>query len=204
MALFVGAFLIFNTFSITVAQRVREFGMLRTLGASRRQILASVVVEALLIGLVGAVLGILGGLLLREGLKALFNALGIDLPTTALVIETRTVVVSLLIGIVVTLVSVLIPALRSTRVPPIAALQELELTRQPPPLDRHRGDRRLLCSAGSPWCWSACSATSDSGQAALMRRRRRAGAVRRLALQPAPGAAAGGGRSGRRSSGCAG
>jgi putative ABC transport system permease protein len=122
VALFVGAFLIFNTFSITVAQRVSEFGMLRTLGASRRQILTSVMVEALAIGLLGAVVGIAGGYLIAVLLNALFEALEIDLPTTGLVMETRTIVISLAIGIVVTVVSSLIPALRSTRVPPIAAL----------------------------------------------------------------------------------
>ncbi len=123
IALFVGAFLIFNTFSITVAQRVTEFGMLRTLGASRGQILSTVVVEALAIGLVGAVVGIAGGFLVAKLLHALFVGFGIDLPTTALVLETRTVIVSLLVGVLVTLVSSLVPALRSTRVPPIAALR---------------------------------------------------------------------------------
>jgi putative ABC transport system permease protein len=122
IAVFVGSFLIFNTFSITVAQRVTEFGMLRTLGASRRQILSSVLVEAVAIGLLGAVVGIGGGFLIALALNALFEAIGIDLPTTSLVMESRTVVVSLLIGVVVTFVSSLIPALRSTRVPPIAAL----------------------------------------------------------------------------------
>ena len=126
MALLVGAFLIFNTFSITVAQRVSEFGMLRTLGAARRQLLAAVIIEALVIGLLGAVLGLLGGFLIAKGLNALFVALGIDLPTTGLVLETRTVVVSLLIGIGVTLIASLVPALRATRVPPIAALRSLE------------------------------------------------------------------------------
>jgi len=134
VALFVGAFLIFNTFSITVAQRIREFGMLRTLGASRGQILGSVVVEALAIGLLGALLGLAGGYAIALGLNALFVALGIDLPTTALVTETRTVVVSLAIGIGVTLISSFIPALRATRVPPIAALLALEL-----PQSRRRG-----------------------------------------------------------------
>ena len=86
VALIVGAFVIFNTFSITVSQRIREYGLLRTLGASRRQVLASVLVEAALIGLVGAVLGVLGGLLFAKGIEALFNALGIGLPTTALVV----------------------------------------------------------------------------------------------------------------------
>ncbi|MGC1164826.1 MAG: FtsX-like permease family protein [Solirubrobacterales bacterium] len=122
IALFVGSFLIFNTFSITVAQRVSEFGMLRTLGASRGQILTSVLIEAVVIGLLGAAIGIAGGFLIALLLNALFEAIGIDLPTTSLVIESRTIVVSLIVGVLVTLVSSTIPALRSTRVPPIAAL----------------------------------------------------------------------------------
>jgi putative ABC transport system permease protein len=122
IAVFVGSFLIFNTFSITVAQRVSEFGMLRTLGASRRQILTSVLVEAVIIGLVGALVGIAAGFLAALALNALLQAFGIDLPTTSLVLESRTVIVALLVGVVVTFVSSLIPALRSTRVPPIAAL----------------------------------------------------------------------------------
>jgi putative ABC transport system permease protein len=123
IAILVGSFLIFNTFSITVAQRVSEFGMLRTLGASRRQILTDVVVEALAIGIVGAVVGIGGGFLIAMLLNGLLEAFEIDLPTTGLVMESRTIIVSLLIGIVVTVLSSLVPALRSTRVPPIAALR---------------------------------------------------------------------------------
>ncbi|HEX7059403.1 MAG TPA: FtsX-like permease family protein [Solirubrobacterales bacterium] len=127
VALFVGAFLIFNTFSITVAQRVTEFGMLRTLGAARGQILVSVVVEALAIGLLGALVGLACGFGIARGLNALFIAIGIDLPTTALVLKDRTVVAAFAIGIVVTLASSFVPALRATRVPPIAALQALEI-----------------------------------------------------------------------------
>jgi putative ABC transport system permease protein len=134
IALLVGSFLIFNTFSITVAQRVTEFGMLRTLGASRRQILSAVLVEALAIGAIGAVLGIGGGLLIAKLLNLLIKAFGVALPTTALVVETRTIIVSLLIGIVVTTLSSLIPALRSTRVPPIAALHAFS----PKPSGRRR------------------------------------------------------------------
>jgi putative ABC transport system permease protein len=122
IAILVGSFLIFNTFSITVAQRVSEFGLLRTLGASRRQILTDVVVEALAIGLIGAALGIGGGFLIALLLNGLLEAFEIDLPTTGLVMESRTIIVSLLVGVLVTLVSSLVPALRSTRVPPIAAL----------------------------------------------------------------------------------
>ncbi|HVY78390.1 MAG TPA: FtsX-like permease family protein [Solirubrobacterales bacterium] len=141
IAILVGSFLIFNTFSITVAQRVTEFGMLRTLGASRRQILADVVVEALAIGIVGALIGIAGGFLIADLLNALLEAFEIDLPTTGLVMKSRTIVVSLLIGIVVTTLASLVPAIRSTRVPPIAALRALT----PAPSRR----RRLLGIAAS-------------------------------------------------------
>ncbi|HEX6602836.1 MAG TPA: FtsX-like permease family protein [Solirubrobacterales bacterium] len=134
IAVFVGSFLIFNTFSITVAQRISEFGMLRTLGASRRQILTSVLVEAVTIGLVGAIIGIGGGFVVALGLNALFEAIGIDLPTTALVLKSRTVIVSLVVGVLVSLVSSLVPALRSTRVPPIAALHAFS----PAPTKRRR------------------------------------------------------------------
>jgi putative ABC transport system permease protein len=127
VALVVGAFVIFNTFSITVAQRVREFGMLRTLGASRRQVLTSVFVEATAIGLFGAACGVAGGLGFATAIEALFKAVGIGLPTTTLVMQTRTVIISLLVGVCVTLLAALGPALRSTRVPPVAAIQDLPL-----------------------------------------------------------------------------
>ncbi len=124
IALFVGSFVIFNVFSITVAQRTREFGMLRTLGANRGQILRTVLIEGFLIGLVGAVIGIIVGIGLAKGLSAVMKAVGADLPANELAILPRTIIVSLVIGIGVTMVSSLIPALRSTRVPPIAALSE--------------------------------------------------------------------------------
>jgi len=124
IALFVGAFVIFNTLSITVAQRTREFATLRTLGASRRQVLWSVVVEALVIGLVASVIGLFLGLALASGLNSILVAIGLDLPTTDLVFATRTIVVSLLAGTLITLVAGLVPAIRATRVPPIAAVRE--------------------------------------------------------------------------------
>lgn len=127
VALFVGAFTIFNTFSITIAQRLREFGMLRTLGASRRQILRAVILESMLIGGLGSVLGLGGGILFAPAINALFKATGIDLPNTGTVIEARTIVVALIIGLLVTLVSSIVPAVRATRVSPMAALQEAEL-----------------------------------------------------------------------------
>jgi putative ABC transport system permease protein len=124
IALFVGAFVIFNTLSITVAQRTREFATLRTIGASRRQILISVIIEALVIGFTASVIGLFSGLGLAVGLSELFKALNLDLPQTQTVFATRTIVVSLLVGTLVTLVAGLFPALRATRVPPIAAVRE--------------------------------------------------------------------------------
>ena len=124
IALFVGAFVIFNTLSITVSQRIREFATLRTIGASRRQILTSVTIEALVIGLLGAIIGLFAGIGLAVGLNALFKAQNNDLPTTGLVVAPRTVIISLLIGTLVTLVAGLAPAMKATKVPPIAAVRE--------------------------------------------------------------------------------
>jgi putative ABC transport system permease protein len=120
IALFVGAFVIFNTLSITVAQRTREFATLRTLGASRKQVMRSVVIEALMIGLLASVLGLFAGF----GLAKLLSAIGGDLPEAGLVFSLRTVVVSLALGTVITLLASITPALRATRVPPIAAVRE--------------------------------------------------------------------------------
>jgi len=124
IALFVGAFLIANTFSITVAQRVREFALLRMIGANRRQVLRAVVGEAFVIGFVGAVIGFLAGFGIAPGLKGLFTLFGADFPANGIVLLPRTVIVSLLLGTVITLVSAFAPALRATRVAPITALQD--------------------------------------------------------------------------------
>ncbi len=124
VALVVGAFIIFNTFSITVAQRTREFGLLRTLGASRGQIMRTVIAEGLLLGVLGSVLGLFAGIGLAPALDQLFKAFGADIPDNGTVLETRTIVVSLLVGTIVTVLAGLPPALRATRVPPLAAMRE--------------------------------------------------------------------------------
>jgi putative ABC transport system permease protein len=124
VALFVGSFVIANSLSITIAQRTRELATLRTLGASRRQVLRSIIVEALVIGTLAAVIGLFAGLGLAKGLFSLFNAVGFTLPNNGLTFETRTVLVSLGVGIIVTLLASLRPAMRATRVPPIAAIRE--------------------------------------------------------------------------------
>jgi putative ABC transport system permease protein len=124
VALFVGSFVIANSLSITIAQRTREFATLRTLGASRGQVLRSIVLEALVMGILASIVGLFAGLALAKGLFSLFDAVGFTLPNNGLTLETRTIVVALLVGIVVTLLASLRPALRATRVPPIAAVRE--------------------------------------------------------------------------------
>ena len=120
IALFVGAFVIFNTLSITVAQRTREFATLRTLGASRKQVMRSVVIEGVVIGLLASVIGLFAGF----GLAKLLSAIGGELPEAGMVFALRTVLVSLALGTVITVLASVVPARRATRVPPIAAVRE--------------------------------------------------------------------------------
>jgi putative ABC transport system permease protein len=146
IALFVGSFVIANSLSITIAQRTRELATLRMLGASRRQVLGSIVVEALAVGIVASVVGLFLGLLLARGLFWLFDAVGFTLPNTGLVFETRTAIVALLAGILVTLLASLRPAIRATRVPPVAAVRE-GATLPPGRFARLRGVGALLMIA---------------------------------------------------------
>jgi putative ABC transport system permease protein len=120
IALFVGAFVIFNTLSITVAQRTREFATLRTLGASRKQVMRSVVIEGVVIGLLASVIGLFAGF----GLAKLLSAIGGELPEAGMVFALRTVLISLALGTVITVLASIVPARRATRVPPIAAVRE--------------------------------------------------------------------------------
>ena len=124
IALFVGIFVIANTMGITVAQRMRELATLRTLGATRRQVYWSVVLEALVIGVIASLIGLFLGLGLAKLLNQVFVWLGIDLPQVGTVFASRTVIVALVVGIVVTLIAAVRPALRATRVQPIAAVRE--------------------------------------------------------------------------------
>ena len=124
IALFVGSFVIANSLSITIAQRTREFATVRTLGGSRRQVLGSIVIEALVVGLGASLIGLFSGLLLAKFLFWMFDAVGFTLPNQGLLLETRTVVVALVVGVLVTLLASLRPAIRATRVPPIAAVRE--------------------------------------------------------------------------------
>ena len=124
VSLFVGSFIIFNTFNIIVTQRVRELGLLRALGASRRQILVSVVAESFVTGAVASVVGIVAGIGIAVGLQLLLKGVGVELPSTATRILPRTVIVSLTLGTVVTVAAAIFPARRAARVAPIEAMRD--------------------------------------------------------------------------------
>jgi putative ABC transport system permease protein len=124
IALFVGTFIILNTFSMLVAQRSRELALLRALGATRSQIVRSLILEAAGVGLVGALLGLLVGVGVAYGLQGLFAAIGAEIPTEGLVLLPRTIVVGLVIGVLVTVLAGLAPAIRASRIPPMAALRD--------------------------------------------------------------------------------
>jgi len=124
IALFVGMFVIANSLSITIAQRTREFATLRTIGASRRQVLNSIIVESLVLGVLASLVGLFLGLGLAKLLFWLFDVAGFTLPNTGLLFATSTIVIAMLVGVLVTLLASLRPAFRATRVPPIAAVRE--------------------------------------------------------------------------------
>jgi putative ABC transport system permease protein len=126
VALFVGAFIIFNTFSIIVAQRTREMALFRALGASGRQVMTSVLLEAVVVGIVSSLLGIVLGIGIAILLKGLLNAIGVEIPSSGTVILARTILVSIVVGTVVTIIAALVPARRAARVAPIEALREAQ------------------------------------------------------------------------------
>ncbi len=147
IALVVATFLIANTFQILVAQRTRELALLRAVGASRRQVFTSVITEAGAVGVVSAAAGIAAGVGLAAGITALLRALGVDLPTTSLVVRPATVLVALVIGVGVTVVSAVAPAVRATRVAPLAALRDVAV--EPSRASRPRIVLAVVALAGS-------------------------------------------------------
>ena len=162
VAVIVGAFTIFNSLSITVAQRTQEFGLLRMVGASRRQVRRNVLLEALAVGLLASAAGIAAGLGIEAGLNALFQAVGLELPATATVISARTIIVSLAVGMLTTVLAASLPARRATKIAPVAALRD--------------GGRTTSASGASP---GSCAASPRSSGA------RRSGSAAAPAGSPA-------------------
>ncbi|MDQ1532232.1 MAG: putative transport system permease protein [Microbacteriaceae bacterium] len=124
VSVFVGSFVIWNTFSVLVAQRRREVGLLRAVGATRRQVISGLMVEAGVIGVISAGIGLGAGVGLAVGIRSLLKGIGIEVPTTSPAIETRTVIAALLVGVLVTMVAAVVPAWAAARVAPVEALRE--------------------------------------------------------------------------------
>ena len=125
IALFVGSFIIYNSFSILVAQRGRDMALLRAIGASRRQVLGSVLLEAVVVGLIASVVGLAAGVGVASGLKVMLTTMGIDIPAGGIVLTSSTVVISLIAGLGVSIASALLPARRASRVAPVAAMRDV-------------------------------------------------------------------------------
>lgn len=139
IALFVGSFIIYNSFSILVAQRKKEMALLRAIGAGRRQVLSSVLVESLVVGVLASVAGLATGVGVAIGLKSLLSAMGLDLPSGPVVVTSATVITALVAGVGVSLLSAIFPARRASKVPPIAALRDVAF-------DRSASSRRRVVS----------------------------------------------------------
>ncbi|MDQ1447089.1 MAG: putative transport system permease protein [Actinomycetota bacterium] len=129
VALVVGSFIIYNTFSIVVAQRTREMALLRAIGASRAQIMRQVLGESVLVGLIASIVGIVAGVLLAVLLKAAMSLLGFDLPGSSIVVHTNAIVVGLIVGLVITVLSAIVPAWQASRVSPVAAMRDVQIER---------------------------------------------------------------------------
>jgi ABC-type antimicrobial peptide transport system permease subunit len=124
IALFVGSFIILNTFTMLVAQRTKELALLRAIGASRRQVTSSLLGEALVVGLIGSTVGLVAGIGVAMGIQALFTAVGLDVSAGGLVISLRTVGIAYVVGVVVTLIAAWAPAWRAAKIPPVAAMRD--------------------------------------------------------------------------------
>jgi putative ABC transport system permease protein len=158
IAMIVATFSIYNTFAIVVAQRTRDSALLRALGASRRQVLASVVVEALAVGIVASALGLVAGVGLAEGLSALIS--GLDIPRSSLVIEPASAAVAFAVGLVVTLLASVVPAVKASRVRPLAAMREVAVDRSG--ASRWRAVLGLLVTGGGAVLTVVAATGADS------------------------------------------
>ena len=162
IALFVGSFIIYNTFSIIVAQRTRELALLRAIGASRGQVLRSVIAEAFLVGLGASIIGVGFGILLAIGLNSLMQKIGFSGPDTPIVIPPVAIISSIVVGTVITLVSAVFPARRAATIPPVAAMRDVAI-------DRTGTSRKrvifglLLLALGAFMLWFGLNGNSDSG-----------------------------------------
>jgi putative ABC transport system permease protein len=160
VAMVVAAFSIYNTFSIVVAQRTRESALLRALGASRGQVVTGVAVEAIVVGVIASAVGFIAGIGLAAGLKSLFASADLALSSSGLVVSTGAIVIAGLVGVVTTFLASVAPAVKASRVAPLAALREVAVDRSA--VSKARGAAGVV-TMGAGLATVVVSATSDDG-----------------------------------------
>ncbi|MFF5498653.1 ABC transporter permease [Streptomyces aquilus] len=168
IAVLVGVFLIVNTFSMLIAQRTRELGLLRALGADRRQVRRSVLTEAILLGLVGSTLGLAAGIGLAAGLIKLMGVFGMNLKTTEMVVGWGTPVAAYVVGVGVTFVAAYLPARRAAGVSPMAALADAEIAGIGKPLRTRAIVGSVVGALGAAALVGCATATKTSSSASLL------------------------------------
>ncbi|WP_432033516.1 ABC transporter permease [Streptomyces antibioticus] len=167
IALFVGTFIIANTFTMLVAQRTRELALLRAVGASRRQVTRSVLIEALVVGAVAGGTGLVAGIGIGAGLRSLMNTLGATVPDGPLVVSPGTVATSLVVGVVVTVLAAWLPGRRAAKIPPVAAMNSVHAKATTKSLVLRNTLGALFSAAGVAVVLAATTMDGSDGQAPM-------------------------------------
>ncbi|MFD4258477.1 ABC transporter permease [Streptomyces sp. NPDC058534] len=167
IALFVGTFIIANTFTMLVAQRTRELALMRAVGASRRQVTRSVLIEAFVVGVVAAVTGLLAGIGIGAGLRAMMGSLGAVVPEGPLVISPGTIVAALVVGVLVTMLAAWLPGRRAAKIPPVAAMSSVHAKATTKSLVLRNTLGALVSAAGVAVVLWATSMSGSDGQAPM-------------------------------------
>ncbi|MBC2869125.1 ABC transporter permease [Streptomyces mexicanus] len=167
IALFVGTFIIANTFTMLVAQRTKELALLRAVGASRRQVTRSVLIEAFVVGTVAAVVGLVAGIGIGAGMRSLMESFGATVPDGPLVVTPGTVAAALAVGILVTMLAAWLPGRRAAKIPPVAAMSSLHAQATTKSLVLRNTLGALLAAAGIAVVLAATTMSGDSGQAPM-------------------------------------
>ncbi|MGW1210822.1 ABC transporter permease [Streptomyces sp. NPDC002499] len=167
IALFVGTFIIANTFTMLVAQRTKELALLRAVGASRRQVTRSVLIEAFVVGVVAGVTGLVAGIGIGAGLRSLMNSFGATVPDGPLVISPGTIVAALLVGVVITMLAAWLPGRRAAKIPPVAAMSSVHAKATTKSLVLRNTLGALFSGAGVATVLAATAMDGSDGQAPM-------------------------------------
>ncbi|MFD5265614.1 ABC transporter permease [Streptomyces sp. NPDC058335] len=167
IALFVGTFIIANTFTMLVAQRTKELALLRAVGASRRQVTRSVLIEAFVVGTVAGLTGLVAGVGIGAGMRSLMGSLGATVPDGPLVVSPGTVATALVVGVVITMLAAWLPGRRAAKIPPVAAMSSVHATASTKSLVLRNTIGALLSAAGIAVVLAATTMSGSDGQAPM-------------------------------------